>query len=189
MSMNPTPRATFGSAPISNEAVAGFFQRVYMWMAAGLAVTGLVAFAVASTPALWPILFTRPTVYLVIFSPLVVVLGMSFLGDRISAAAATGLFLLLSTLYGLTFGALFLIYTGGSIARAFLITGGTFAALSVYGMTTKRNLTGMGQIFFMGVIGLIIAGVVNMFLQSDALRFAISALAVVGFSGLTAYKT
>jgi uncharacterized protein len=189
MNTDPLYRASFPAAAATDKAVADFFRLVYAWMALGLAVTGVVAFGIAATPGLWPILFGGPQLWLFVFAPLVVVMAMGAMSDRLSVGATFGLFMVLSVLYGITFSVLALIYTLGSIGRAFLITAGSFGALSVYGMVTKRNLSGMGQFMLIGMFGLIIAGVVNIFLASDALSWVLSVITVVVFAGLTAYKT
>ena len=188
MNTDPVYRSTTATAS-SEQAVAAFFRRVYVWMAVGLAVTGVVAFGVAASPGLWPVLFGGPQIWLFVFAPLVVVFIMGAVADRISALASFGLFMLLSVLYGITFSVLALMYTLGSIGRAFLITGGSFAALSIFGMVTRKNLSGMGQFMLIGMFGLIIASVVNIFLASDALSWVISVITIIVFAGLTAYKT
>lgn len=190
LAMNTDPFSrTFPATAASERAVADFFRLVYAWMAVGLAVTGVVAFGVAMSPGLWPLFFGGPQMWLFVFAPLVVVFAMGAMADRLSPAATFGLFMLLSVLYGITFSVLAILYTLGSIGRAFLITAGSFAALSVYGMITKRNLSAMGQFMMIGMFGLIIASVVNIFLASDALSWVISVITVIVFAGLTAYKT
>lgn len=187
--MNPLPRTSFGASAVSESVVAEFFRRVYLWMAMGLALTGLIAYAVASSPAMVGVVFGTPLKWVVIFSPLAVVLAMSALGDRLSAPIATSLFVLYAALNGVAFATIFLVYTRTSIATVFFVTGGSFAALSAYGFVTKRDLSAMGRFFFMGVIGILIAMVVNMFLGSPALTWAISVVGVVVFAGLTAWDT
>jgi FtsH-binding integral membrane protein len=189
MNIDPLPRTSYGAAVSTDSAVAEFFRRVFLWMTVGLAVTGGVAFWVASSARLIEIFLTGPIFWVVLLAPLGIVFAMSALEGKLSALAATGMFLLYSAVNGLTFSMIFLIYTGSSIARVFFITAGMFGALALYGFVTRRDLSGMGQLFFMGVVGIIIASLVNIFLASDALSWAISVVGVVVFAGLTAYDT
>jgi FtsH-binding integral membrane protein len=131
--------------------------------------------------------FNRPVFYLLIFAELGLVIGISAAINRISAATASMLFIAYSAINGLTLSAIFLVYTATSIGTVFFITAGMFGTLAVWGYVTKRDLTSMGQLFFMGLIGIIIASVVNMFMASDALTWAISVIGVIVFCGLTAY--
>ncbi|MDX2494791.1 MAG: Bax inhibitor-1/YccA family protein [Desulfuromusa sp.] len=167
-----------------------FFQKVYLWMTAGLAVTALASFLMLSSqPAQQFIFGNRLVFYGLIFAELGLVIAMSAAINRISAATATLMFLGYSALNGITFSAVFLIYTNSSIASAFLVTSGTFAAMSIYGYATKRDLTGMGSFLFMGLVGIIIASVVNMFLHSEMIYWITSYVGVFIFVGLTAYDT
>ena len=162
---------------------------VYNYMGLGLAITGLVAFIVASTPALYVPIFTTPLKWVVMLAPLGFVF---FLGARIghmSVGAAQLTFWAFSAVMGLSLASIFLVFTGESIARVFFITAATFGAMSLYGYTTNRDLSGWGSFLFMGLIGIIIAMVVNIFLQSAALQFALSVIGVLVFTGLTAYDT
>jgi len=183
-SYSPTGSA---SAVLAEESARVFMQRVYMWMSAGLAITGGVAFVVASSQQLLSMVL--PYFYPLLGFELLVVIAFSFMQKRASGSVAAVMFLLYALLNGLTFSVLFLIYELGSIASAFAITAGTFAAMSVYGTVTKKNLAGWGSFLLMGLIGIIIAGIVNIFLQSDMLAFVYSCAAVVIFAGLTAYDT
>ena len=173
----------------SREAVvASFFGRVYMWMTLGLALTAGVGYIIATSPALQAIVLGNPFVFWpALFAPLVIVLVMGSAAERLGTAGAAALFLLFAVVEGLTFSVIFLAYTSASIASVFVTTAGTFAAAGFVGFVIKRDLTAMGQFFVMGVIGLIIASVVNIFLQSDALTWVLSVLGVVIFSGLTAW--
>ena len=178
----------------SSDAVAAeqrrFMLRVYNWMTTGLGITGLVAYAVAYTPSLTAILLGNP------FLPIVLIIaqiGLVFwLASRVmqmSAQKAMGVFLLYATLTGITFSVVFLAYTAASITSTFLVTAGTFGAMSFYGYTTRRDLTSWGSFFFMGLIGIIIASVVNIFLQSSLMYWVITYVGVLVFVGLTAYDT
>jgi FtsH-binding integral membrane protein len=167
-----------------------FMAGVYRWMSLGLALTALVAWQVASSEAaLRLIVGNRMVFYGLMFAELGLVIAITAMVPRLSAAAAGGLFLLYSALNGATLSVILLIYTGDSIASAFGVTAGTFAAMSVYGTVTKRDLTSWGSFLFMGLIGVVIAGLVNLFLRSDGLSFVLSCAAVVVFTGLTAYDT
>ena len=167
-----------------------FFQKVYLWMTAGLAVTSLASFMMLSSPSAQQLIFgNRLVFYGLIFAELGLVIAMSAAINRISATTATLMFLGYSALNGVTFAAIFLIYTSSSIASAFLVTSGTFAAMSVYGYATKRDLTGFGSFLFMGLVGIIIASVVNIFLQSTMIYWITSYIGVFVFVGLTAYDT
>lgn len=189
MNTNPLPRTSFGATGVLENVVADFFRRVYLWMTLGLATTGVIAFLVASSPALVLAIFTTPLRWVVFLAPLGVVLAMSFLQEKLSPSLAMGLFFLYAALNGVAFASIFLVYTGTSISVVFFITGGMFASLSAFGFLTKRDLSAMGQFFYMGVIGLLIAMVVNLFMQSPALTWAISVVGVIIFAGLTAWDT
>jgi uncharacterized protein len=175
-----------------------YMLRVYNYMASGLLLTGIVAYAVARTPALMELLYTaspsgqlQPTLlaYIVMFAPLAFILVLSFGINRIQASTAQALFWVFSVVMGLSITHIFLTYTGTSIARVFFISAATFAGMSLYGYTTKRDLSKFGSFLLMGLIGIIIAGLVNMFLQSSALQFVISVVGVLIFVGLTAHDT
>lgn len=167
-----------------------FMVRVYNWMAAGLAITGFMAFYVSSSPAMMNILFGNPIVPIIL---IIAQIGLVFwLASRVmqmSVSQATGVFLLYAGLTGVTFSTLFVVYTSASITSTFLVTAGTFGAMSLYGYTTKKDLTSWGSFLFMGLIGLIIASVVNMFMQNSMMSTIISYAGVLIFVGLTAYDT
>lgn len=162
---------------------------VYNYMASGVLLTGLVALAVAMTPALANLVFFTHFKWVALFAPLAIVLFFSVRLHRMSAGAAQGVFWLFAGTMGLSLGSIFLVYTGASIAKTFFITAATFGSLSLYGYTTKKDLSGWGTFLFMGLIGLIIASLVNLFTQSAAMEFVISAVGVLLFAGLTAYDT
>jgi FtsH-binding integral membrane protein len=162
--------------------------RVYNYMVLGLAITGLVAYFAATTGFYASIAHT-PLIWVVMLAPLAFVLVLSYGIQRLNLGTAQMLFWVFSAVMGLSLSAIFLIYTGTSVARVFFITSGTFAGMSLYGYTTKRDLTSMGSFMFMGLIGILIASLVNIFLQSSALYFAISMIGVIVFVGLTAWDT
>jgi FtsH-binding integral membrane protein len=166
---------------------------VYNYMAIGLILTGIVAYGVASIAPrgseLFMTLYASPLRWAIIFAPLVVVMGISFGINRLSASTAQLLFWLFAGLMGLSLSSVFHVYTDESIARTFFITAASFGALSLYGYTTKRDLTAFGKFLFMGLIGLLIASLVNLFFPSGAMSFAISVVGVLVFAGLTAYDT
>ncbi|GBC60681.1 BAX inhibitor (BI)-1/YccA family protein [Desulfonema ishimotonii] len=170
--------------------VNAFVQSVYNWMAIGLALTGFVAYAVANTPAMWQLIFGNRLVFFgLIIAELALVFTISARVAKMRASTATSLFVIYSALNGLTLSAIFLAYTMSSVAATFFICAGTFGACSVYGMVTKKDLTSVGNFMFMGLIGIIIASVVNLFLRSSAMSMIISYIGVVVFVGLTAYDT
>ncbi len=182
---------------VSSEARAvdpglqAYMQSVYRTMTWGLAVTGLTAYGVFSIPALFDLIFGTPLKWVVILAPLGFI-WFGFSPSRIrgmSAEKLRNIFILFSAVMGLSMAMLFVIYTGASIARVFFITSATFAATSLYGYTTKRDLTGMGSFMIMGLFGLIIASVVNLFLGSAMVHFVVSVIGVVVFTGLTAWET
>ena len=167
-----------------------FLVRVYGWMASGLAVTGIVSLVVVSTPALLRAIALNPILfYGLLIGELAAVWTFGPIAKRFSSTVAAGVFFAYATMNGLTFSILFLIYTASSIGGTFFITAGTFAAVSVYGSTTKRDLTGVGSFMMMGLFGIIIASVVNLFLGNEMLSWIIGYLGVIIFTGLTAYHT
>jgi FtsH-binding integral membrane protein len=179
-----------------DEGLRAYMLKVYNLMALGLAITGAVAygaFAMAvqdgQLTAFGQLIYASAFRWVVILAPLGMVFFLSARVHTMSVSAAQTAFWVFAALMGLSMSTIFLVYTGQSIVQTFFITAATFGALSLWGYTTKRDLTGMGTFLFMGVIGLIIAMVVNIFLASPALQFAISAIGVLIFSGLTAYDT
>ncbi|MEX0814866.1 MAG: Bax inhibitor-1/YccA family protein [Dongiaceae bacterium] len=166
-----------------------YMLRVYNYMAGGLALTGVAAYLTASTPALFNAIFGTPLVWVVMFAPLGFVIFLSARINKMSLTGAQTAFWLFAAVMGLSLASVFVIYAGESIARVFFITASVFAAMSLYGYTTKKDLSGWGSFLFMGLIGIIIAAVVNLFLASSALQFAISVIGVLVFTGLTAYDT
>ena len=176
--------------PISTVNTNTFFQKVYLWMTVGLAVTALASvFMLYSQPAQQLVFGNKIVFYGLIFAELGMVIAISAAINRISAATATLMFVAYSALNGVTFAAIFMLYTRSSIASTFLVTAGTFGAMSLYGYVTKRSLTGFGNFLFMGLIGIIIASVVNIFLHSEMIYWVTTYIGVFIFVGLTAYDT
>lgn len=164
--------------------------RIYNYMGCGLAMTGIVAYIISTSEALMRALFTSPVMsLLIIAAPVVVALFLSFRINKIEASTAQGLFWAYAGLMGLSMSSLFIVYTGTSIASTFFITSSMFLAMSVYGYATDSDLSKMGSILIMGVVGLIVASLVNMFLHNSMLHFITSVLGVIIFTGLTAYDT
>lgn len=162
---------------------------VYNYMAAGVAITGLVAYFVSTQPQMMQAMFGTGLSWLVMLAPLAFVMVLSFGIHKMQASTAQMVFWAFAAVMGLSLSFIFITYTDTSIARVFFISAGSFAALSLYGYTTKRDLTGFGSFLFMGLIGILIASVVNIFLASSALEFVISVIGVLVFAGLTAYDT
>lgn len=183
---NPPPSAAGIAA--ADEGLRSYMRSVYNYMALALAVTGLVAYFAASTGFYASIAHT-PMIWVVLFAPLGLVLFLSFRIQQMSLGAAQAAFWAYSALLGLSLAGIFLVYTGQSISRVFFITGGTFAAMSVYGYTTRSDLTRFGSFLLMGLIGVVVASLVNIFLKSSAVQFAVSVMGVMVFVGLTAYDT
>ncbi len=166
-----------------------YMLRVYNYMCVALALTGAVAFYVSTNLTLLNAIYGTPLMWVVMLAPLGLVFFLSARINTMSAAAAQTTFWIFAALMGLSLASIFVIYTGESVARVFFITAGAFAGLSLVGYTTKKDLSGMRTFLFMGVIGLIIAMVVNMFLASSGLQLLISMAGVLIFAGLTAYDT
>ncbi len=191
MALGSQPRWTVRSADTVYGVDAGlreYMLRVYNYMASGLALTGIVAY-VAAYSGFYVAIARTPLIWLVILAPLGLVMLMSFGLQKMQASTLQLVFWIYSGLMGLSMAVLFIAFTGASIARVFFITAGTFAAMSLYGYTTRRDLSQFGSFLFMGLIGIIIASLVNMFIASSALQFAISVIGVLVFTGLTAWDT
>ncbi len=181
---------------VVDPGLRSYMLRVYNYMTVALVLTAVAAYATFSMAvqggeltAFGEAIYTGPAKWLVILAPLAMVFFISFRLHTLSLPAAQATFWIYAALVGVSFGSLGLIYTGASIARVFLITAAAFGALSLYGYTTKRDLTGMGSFLFMGLIGLIVASLVNMFFASSAMSFALSVISVLIFTGFTAYDT
>jgi uncharacterized protein len=190
------------TAAVLDEGLRAYMLRVYNWMTSGLVLTGIVAVAIAYYAPLHQLFYhdvltpfgvahNQPTALAMIsiFAPLAFVLVLSLGVNRLSTTAAQGLFWAFCAVMGASLTNIFLAYTQESIVRVFFITAATFAAMSIWGYTTKSDLSRMGSFLMMGLIGIIIAGLVNIFLHSSALQFAISVIGVMVFTGLTAYDT
>lgn len=176
-------------ASFSTEATRKFLLNVYNWMAMGLAITGVIAYGI-SRSSFVEVMYSNPFVlFAIIILQLGVVMGMTFAINKIPSGVAIGAFFLYSALTGLTMSAIFLVYTGTSIASTFFVCAGMFAAVSAFGYVTKSDLSKFGTYFFMALIGLILASVVNIFLKSTTLNWIISYAGVLIFVGLTAYDT
>jgi hypothetical protein len=157
-------------------------------MASGLALTGIVAYVFANSNAYDQVAHT-PLIWLIMLAPLGLVMWLSYGINRMQASTAQALFWIFAAVMGLSLASVFKVFTGESIARVFFITAGTFAAMSLYGYTTRRDLSQFGSFLMMGLFGIIIASLVNLFLLSSALQFAISVIGVLVFTGLTAWDT
>jgi len=167
-----------------------FIRSVYNWMGIGLALTGFVAYFVSNNAQIQNLIFGNKLVFFgLIIAELALVYIISARVNKIQASTATSLFILYAALNGATLASLFLIYTSSSITSTFFICSATFVACSIFGMTTKRDLTSMGGFMTMGLIGILIASVVNMFIKSSAMNMIISYIGVIVFVGLTAYDT
>lgn len=185
-----TPRAAFEtpSLAIGAEKVTAFLRKVYGWMFVGLGITAAAAYAVAASPALVQAIFGNWFIFgILIVAELGLVIGLSARVDRLAPRTAALLFLVYSALNGATLSVVLLAFTGASIANAFFVAAGMFGALALYGSTTKRSLAGVGQFFFMGLIGLLLASIVGIFWRAPGFQFLISVLGVIVFTGLTAW--
>jgi FtsH-binding integral membrane protein len=193
------PRTAADGAVI-DAGLRGYMLRVYNWMTSGLLLTGIVAYAIGNTDLLY-LFYQRvqtvrgamwqPTIlgYLAIFAPLAFVMVLSFGVNRLSRATTQGLFWLFAAAMGASMANIFIVYAHESIAQVFFITAATFGAMSLWGYTTRTDLSRFGSFLIMGLIGIVIASLVNMFIASSALQFAISIIGVLVFVGLTAYDT
>ena len=166
-----------------------YMLKVYNYMASGVALTGVVAALTVKSDTLMQLVFGTPLRWVIFLAPLGLVFFLSARMHKMSASAAQTTFWIFAGLMGLSLASIFAVYTNTSIARVFFISAGTFAAMSLYGYTTNRDLSGWGSFLFMGLIGIVIASIVNIFLVSSALHFAISVIGVLVFVGLTAYDT
>jgi FtsH-binding integral membrane protein len=206
MALGPDDRFSPGtrSAYTAAEAVSydaglrAYMLQVYNYMASGLALTGIVAYFAGNSPAVMNTLYApgpsgmlQPTLlaWIVMLAPLAFVMVLSFGINRLKASTAQALFWVFAAVMGLSLANIFLIYTGASVARVFFITAGSFAALSLYGYTTKRDLSGFRSFLLIGLFGIVIGSIVNIFLQSSAFEFTISIIGVLVFAGLTAHDT
>lgn len=175
---------------VVDAGLRSYMLSVYNYMASGVLLTGIVAMLFARSGLAFQIM-AGPGIlkYVIMFAPLIFVMVLSFGINRLSTTAAQGLFWAYAAVMGLSVASIFLVYTGTSIAQTFFATAAAFAGLSLFGYTTKKDLSGFGTFLIMGVVGLIVASLINMFLHSSALDLAISAIGVLIFAGLTAYDT
>ena len=189
--------ARAGTAAVIDQGLRSYMLKVYNYMTIGLVVTGIVAYgafamafdASGQLTGFGEAIYLSPLKWVVMLAPLAFVLVLSFGIQKLSTSTAQLLFWAFAAVMGLSLSSIFAVYTGGSIAKVFFITAGTFGAMSLYGYTTKRDLTQIGSFLMMGLIGIVIASLVNLFLQSDGLSFAISIVGVLVFVGLTAWDT
>lgn len=182
-------RAGGQSAAAFDEGLRQHMLRIYNYMGLGLVLTGVVAFVVASTPALYVPIFSTPLKWVVMLAPLAFVMFFSFKMQTMSAASAQMLFWAFCAVMGLSMASIFLVFTGNSIARTFFIAATMFGATSLYGYTTKRDLSQFGSFLIMGLIGVVVASVVNIFLGSTMIQFVVSVAGILVFVGLTAWDT
>lgn len=174
---------------IYDEGLRNFMLGVYNYMTFALAVSGLVSLGISMSPDLLKLIWGTNFKWIAIFSPLAMSLAFAFLVQNMTAQSAKIFLVAFAAVMGLSMSSIFLIFKLGSIAQVFFITAATFGATSLYGYTTKRDLTGLGSFLMMGVIGLVIAGLINVFLQSSMMSLIISCISVLVFTGLTAYDT
>ncbi|MDU6409824.1 MAG: Bax inhibitor-1/YccA family protein [Yersiniaceae bacterium] len=188
--MDRYPRSNNSIIQGAGTGIQTYMAQVYGWMTCGLLLTAFVSWYAANTPAVMQAIFSSQiTFFGLIIAQLAVVFVLSGLVNRLSGAVATALFMLYSVLTGLTMSSIFVLYTYSSIASTFVVTGGMFGAMSLFGYTTKRDLSGMGSMLFMALIGIVLASVVNIWLKSTALMWAVTYIGVLVFVGLTAYDT
>jgi FtsH-binding integral membrane protein len=195
---NPNPAARYGTTAARDrvavdEGLRSYMLGVYNYMTFGLAITGAVALGTyllsTQSPAFAQAIYGSPLRWVIIFAPLALVFFLSFRIETLSVGAAQGLFWAYAALMGLSLSVIFLVFTGESITRVLFITAASFGALSLYGYTTKRDLSAFGTFLFMGLIGIIIASLVNIWLASSMLQWIVSIVGVGVFAGLTAYDT
>jgi uncharacterized protein len=181
-------QSSYASPEVRDVRISAFLSKVYGWMFLGLLITAGTALAVASSETLVAtLILNRFLFWILLFAQLGVVFYLSARVDKMAPATAAGLFLLYSAMVGVTTSVILLLYTGASIVSTFAITAGMFGAMAVFGTFTRRSLAGVGQFMFMGLIGLIIAMIVNIFWMNSALYFVISVIGVIVFTGLTAW--
>jgi hypothetical protein len=190
---NTLRSAGVARAEVVDQGLRAYMLRVYNYMAIGLALTGLAAYGTysmaVSNPAFAQAIYGGPLRWVIILAPLAMVFFLSFRIHKMSVTAAQTTFWIYAAMVGLSLSSIFLVYTAQSITQVFFITAASFGGLSLFGYTTKRDLSGMGSFLFMGLIGIILASLVNIWLASSALQFAVSVIGVLVFAGLTAYDT
>lgn len=173
---------------VIDEGLRSFMLRVYNYMASGVLLSGIVAYALANS-SLFPVVFGTPLKWVVMLAPLAFVMVLSFGINKLSYPAMQAIYWLFAATMGASLASIFVVFTGESIARVFFITAAMFAGMSLYGYTTKADLSRFGSFLVMGLIGIVLASVVNIFIGSSAVQFAISVIGVLVFVGLTAYDT
>jgi FtsH-binding integral membrane protein len=188
-SITPRVPAGAGTAIPVDAGLRSHMLGVYNYMGLGLIVTGITAFAVASTPALAQAIFGTPLKWVAMLAPLGFIFMMSMRMERMSAASLRTTFIAFSAVMGISMASIFLVFTGASIARTFFITASMFLSVSLWGYTTKRDLTKAATFLMMGLVGIVIASLVNIFLGSTMVQFIVSLVGVIVFTGLTAYDT
>jgi len=199
---NIQSRTVSAETHVIDEGLRAYMLKVYNYMASGILITGFISLilfklsvvttadgSIAGLTSLGNALYNSALMWVVMLAPLGVVFYMSFGIRKMSAAKAQGTFWIFAALMGASLSSIFLIYTGASITRVFFITSGTFGAMSIYGYTTKKDLTKLGSFLMMGLFGIIIASIVNMFMKSTMMYYVISIIGVLVFVGLTAYDT
>lgn len=190
MDFNSSARTNTGiNTAQYNEGLRNYMLGIYNYMAGALGLTGLVAYLASSSPSFMQSIYGTPLQFLVMLAPIGIVMYLSIRINKLSVQSAQTWFWVYAAAMGLSLSYVFLVYTGASVARCFFITASVFGGMSLYGYTTKKDLSGMGSFMMMGLFGLIIASLVNIFLKSSGLDFAISAIGVLIFTGLTAYDT
>ncbi|MBL8832360.1 MAG: Bax inhibitor-1/YccA family protein [Rhodospirillales bacterium] len=182
------PRAGVDAAAF-DEGLRSYMLGIYNYMASAVALSGIVAFLVAGSPAVSQLIFGTPLKWVVMLAPLGFVMLMSFRFEKMSKPALLAMFWVFAALMGASLAAILLVFTGASVARAFFIAAGMFAGVSIYGYTTKADLSKFSTFLIMGLIGVVIAGLVNIFVQSSMMQFVISVASVLVFCGLTAWDT
>lgn len=185
--------ASYSNSEVMDQGLRNYMLKIYNYMAGGLTATALVAYLVITNPSIFRLFFNEMGYtgfgYLALFAPLILIFAFNWVLQRGTVSQVKSMFWGYSALMGISLAPIFLVYTGTSVARIFLITAATFGSLSIYGYTTKKDLTGWGSFLFMGLIGVIIASIVNIFMNSSALGYALSYITVFIFAGLTAYDT
>ncbi len=188
--MDRYPRSNGSIVERANSGIQAYMAQVYGWMTCGLLLTAFVAWYASQSPEIMGFIFSSQiTFFGLVILQLALVFVISGMVNRLSGTVSTALFMLYSALTGLTMASIFILYTQSSIAGTFVVAAGMFGAMSLYGYTTKRDLSGMGSMLFMALIGIVLASVVNIWLKSTALMWAVTYIGVVVFVGLTAYDT
>ncbi len=185
--------ASYSSSEAIDQGLREYMLKIYNYMAGGLTATALSAYLIITNPSIFRLFFNETGYtgfgYLALFAPLIVIFAFNWVLTSGTLSQVRNMFWGYSLLMGVSLAPIFLVYTGASIARVFLITAATFGALSIYGYTTKKNLSGLGSFLYIGLIGVIVASIVNIFMNSSGLDFALSYITVFIFAGLTAYDT